>query len=114
MPRLPKPFFHRGWWCTNFGGVRTKLASGEENLAAAEEALLELQLQQRKGQLKSYPQLTVSDLCGKFMDTVQVERSRCTYSDYRSGLKKFVQLYGSKRARELTRLLVEEFRGCDR
>jgi hypothetical protein len=42
MPRPPKPFFHRGWWKTKLGGQETKLASGRENLAAAEEALLEL------------------------------------------------------------------------
>ena len=28
--RRPKPFFHRGWWCTNVGGTRTKLAKGRE------------------------------------------------------------------------------------
>src|SRR5262245_851557 len=35
MPRRPKPFFHRGWWCTNVGGSRTKLVQGRENKNAA-------------------------------------------------------------------------------
>ena len=42
MPRRPKPFFHRGWWCSNVDGTGTKLAQGRENKAAAEEALLDL------------------------------------------------------------------------
>jgi len=42
MPCRPKPFFHRGWWFTNTGGTRTKLAQGRENKDAAEDALLDL------------------------------------------------------------------------
>jgi integrase len=30
MPRRPKPFFHRGWWCTNVGGSRTKAGIGPD------------------------------------------------------------------------------------
>jgi hypothetical protein len=42
MARHPKPFFHRGWWCTNVGGTRTKLAKGRENRDAADDARLDL------------------------------------------------------------------------
>jgi hypothetical protein len=41
-PRRAKPFFHRGWWCSNVGGTRTKLAQGREYKSAAEDALLDL------------------------------------------------------------------------
>jgi hypothetical protein len=42
MPHVPKPFFHRGWWVTDVGGERTKLAHGRDNHKQAEQALHEL------------------------------------------------------------------------
>jgi site-specific recombinase XerD len=84
-------------------------------------------------------QITVEDLVEKFLDRVQVERSGCTYADYRNELSKLVRGFpwvyqkrlsrddpgprwvkgepfteglGGLRACELTRLRAEEFRNA--
>jgi integrase len=102
MPRRPKPFFHRGWWCSNVGGSRTKLAQGWENKSAAEDALLDLLNEQRQHpDRKTYPQLTVLDLCEKFLDWVELHRSEDTYDDYRDWLNRWQKLHGTTRAREI-------------
>jgi hypothetical protein len=102
MARRPKPFFHRGWWCTNAGGTRTKLARGRDSKAAAEDALLDLLAELRhQPARKTYPQLTVFDLAEKFLDWVQLHRSPATYADYRHWLKRWVNLHETKRAREV-------------
>jgi integrase len=113
MPRRPKPFFHRGWWCTNVGGSRTKLAQGRENKDAAEDALLDLlnELRQHPDR-KTYPQLTVLDLCEKFLDWVELHRSADTYDDYRDWLARWVKLHGSTRAREIRALDLEEWKAA--
>lgn len=111
MPRRPKPFFHRGWWCTNVGGTRTKLAQGRENKAAAEDALLDLLNERRLyPDRKTYPQLTVLDLCERFLDWVQLHRSPDTYDDYRDWLRKWVKIHGPTRAREIQSLDLEEWK----
>jgi integrase len=113
MPRRAKPFFHRGWWCTNVGGIRTKLAQGRENKNAAEDALLDLLNERRQHpDRKTYPQLTVQDMCEKFLDWVELHRSPDTYADYRVWLKKWVKLQGSQRAREIHALDLEEWKAA--
>ena len=111
MPRRPKPFFHRGWWCTNVGGSRTKLAKGRDGRAAAEDALLDL-LQELRSSAngRTYPQLTVADLCEQFLDWVEVHRSKATYEDYRRWLKKWRDLHGNRRAREVRKLDLEQWK----
>lgn len=111
MPRRPKPFFHRGWWCSNVGGRRSKLAQGRENKSAAEDALLDLLNELRYyPDRKTYPQLTVRDLCEKFLDWVELHRSPDTYDDYRDWLNKWVKLHGPKRAREIRADDLEEWK----
>ena len=84
MPRRPKPFFHRGWWCTNVGGSRTKLAQGRDGGAAAEDAVLDLLQELRtSANRKTYPQLTVFDLCDQFLEWVEVNLAKANYEDYR-------------------------------
>jgi hypothetical protein len=39
MPRPAKPYLHRGWWVTNFGGARQKLCRENEGQVAARDAL---------------------------------------------------------------------------
>lgn len=110
MPRRPKPFFHRGWWVTNVGGSRTKLAQGRDGKAAAEDALLDLLQEIRTSSNgKTYPQLTVADLCEKFLDWVEVHRSVATYEDYRRWLKKWRDLHGTKRARDIRKFDLEQW-----
>ncbi len=112
MPRRPKPFFHRGWWCTNVGGSRTKLAQGRDNKAAAEDALLDLLHERRlHPDRKTYPQLTVRDLGDKFLDWIEIHRAPDTYADYRAGLAEWVKLHGHRWARDIHSLDLEEWKG---
>src|SRR5262249_35481701 len=109
MPRRPKPFFHRGWWCSNVGGTRSKLAKGRENRQAAEDALLDLLRERRDGtERKPVPQITVLDLCEKFLDWVELHRSPDTYDDYQDWLVKWIKLYGPRRVRDIHSLDLEE------
>ncbi len=109
MPRRPKPFFHRGWWCTNVGGSRTKLAQGRDGRAAAEDALLDLLQELRtSANRKTYPQLTVFDLCDQFLDWVEVNPAKATDEDYQRWLNKWQKLHGKRRAREIRKLDLEE------
>ena len=111
MPRRPKPIFHRGWWCTNVGGSRTKLAKGRAGRSAAEDFLFDLLQELRtSANCKTYPQLTVSDLCDKFLDDVEVNLATATYDDCRRWLKKWRNLHGNKRAREIRKLDLEEWK----
>ncbi len=80
MARRPKPFFHRGWWCSNAGGTHTKLAKGQENRAAAEGVLLDLLKQLRDApQSKPVPLMTVRELGDKFLDWVELHRAKDTW-----------------------------------
>jgi integrase len=111
VPRRPKPFFHRSWWKTNVGAQQTRLAKGRENKAAAEDALIELLNERRQHpDRKTYPNLTVLDLCEKFLDWVELHRSPDTYDDYRDWLNQWVKLQGSKRARDIRSLDLEEWK----
>jgi integrase len=111
MPRRPKPFFHRGWWCSNVGGSRTKLARGRKNKAAAENALLDLLSELRlHPDRQTYPQLTVNDLCEKFLDWVELHRAPDTYTDYRHWLGLWAKLHGTRRAWDIQALDLEEWK----
>ncbi len=111
MSRRPKPFFHRGWWKTNVGAPHTKLAKGRENKAAAEDALLDLLNERRQNpDRKTYPQLTVLDLCEKFLDWVELHRSPATYDDYRDWLDRWQRLHGTRRARDIQAADLEEWK----
>jgi integrase len=111
MPRRPKPFFRRGWWCSHVGGTRTKLAKGRDGRAAAEDSLLDLlQGLRTSANRKTFPQLTVFDLCDQFLDWVEVNRAKGTYDDYRRRLNKWQKHHGKKRARELSKLDLEEWK----
>jgi integrase len=51
MPRRPKPFLYRGWYCTNAGGVpQQKLCKAEEGYKNAETALARLLVQRADAQ----------------------------------------------------------------
>ena len=111
MARRPKPFFHPGWWCTNVGGMRTKLAKGRANKGAAEDALLDLLNERRQHpDCKTFPQLTTRELADKFLDWVELHRSADTYHDYRQWLKRWVKLHGAKQARDICALDLEEWK----
>lgn len=58
MPRIAKPYPHRGYYVTNVGPVRYKLCRLEDGPAAAEEAFLE----RRRTGGRGYPNLEVAEL----------------------------------------------------
>jgi integrase len=111
MPRQPKPFFHRGWWITDIGGQRTKLARGEENRKIAEQALYEL-LSKRGNESdgKTVQQLAVWELCEQFLEWIQLHRSKSTFADYHHWLSRWVKLHGKKRARDVRALDLESWK----
>ncbi len=108
MPRQPKPFFHRGWWVTDVGGQRTKLAEGKPNRKEAVQALRELLANSAYApQGKTTPQLAVWELCEKFLDWVEIHRAEKTFADYKDWLGRWVKEHGKRRAREIRSLDLE-------
>ncbi len=110
MPRTPKPFFWRGSWYTDFGGQRTLLAKGKSNKSAAEDALLHLRHQHSLQDGKSYPELTVLQLIDVFLDAIKVEKTHHTYIDYHRWLHEFAKQHGQRRAKDVTRLMAQQFK----
>ncbi len=110
MPRTPKPFFWRDGWYTDFGGQRTLLTKGKQNKAAAEDALLRLRHQKIDDNGKVYPELTVVQLIDLFLDAVQVEKTNFTYVDYKRWLHEFAKQHGQRKARDVTRLMAQQFK----
>jgi integrase len=113
MPRQPKPFFHRGWWVTDAGGQRTKLARGIENRKQAEQAFHEMLA--KAGYApggKTAPQLAVWELCEQFLDWVTIHRSEKTFTDYRDWLSRWVKLHGKKLARDIRPLDLEQWKAA--
>jgi site-specific recombinase XerD len=112
MARRAKPFIRRGFYVTKLGGngKLTKLVPVAAGLEAAEIALLELQLRLKKERPKPVTEITVRDLCERFMDTVEVEKSHNTYLDYQQGLQRFLNLHEDRRVRDITKVMVLDFR----
>ena len=112
MPRPAQPFFFQGFWYTDAGGQRTKLAEGKENRQAAEDALLDHLQRLRRDRNKSYAEITLKDLANQFLENVRVNRSTDTLEDYRRSLKRFVKQHGRKRARDLTFLDADQHKNA--
>jgi integrase len=113
MPRVPKPFFHRGWWVTDVGGQRTKLAHGRNNRQQAKQALLEMLAKASYSPAgKTTPQLAVWELCEQFLDWVKIHRSPKTFADYHDGLSHWVKLHGKRRARDIRPLDLEQWKAA--
>src|SRR5947208_3588713 len=102
MPRQVKPFFHRGWWVTDVGGQRTKLAHGRENRKQAEQAFHELVAQASYApEGKTVQQLAVWELCDQFLEWVEIHRSERTFSDYHDWLSRWVKLHAKEPVRDI-------------
>jgi integrase len=112
MPRQPKPFFHRGWWVTDVGGTRTKLAQGHENRKQAEQAFHEMlaKASYGPGAAKTVQQIAVWELCEQFLDWVEIHRSPQTFTDYKTWLKRWVVLHGRRLARDIRPLDLEQWK----
>jgi hypothetical protein len=110
MPRRAKPYLHRGWCVTNVGGIRHKLCPEADGPDAAEEAFLGLQTERRRTGGRTFPNLKVVELVALFLDSVKVEKSGATYTDYQRWLTEFVSKHGGRTAREVTRPDAVKFR----
>ena len=111
MPRQAKPFFHRGWWVTDVGGTRTKLAHGRENRKQAEQAFHEMLAQaDYKPEAKTVQQVAVWELCEQFLDWVKIHRAEKTFTDYHDQLKRWVKLHGKRLARDIRPLDLEQWK----
>jgi integrase len=129
MPRRPKPFLYRGWYCTNAGGVpQQKLCREEEGLRQAELALARLLVQRADAQQEAKlavpgpgvraggpqpsdayapglagPQARmVADVFNEFLDMKKVENDELTYIHYRDKLTPFYERFGGRPIRSLT------------
>ena len=110
MPRPAKPYLSRGWYVTNLGGKRQQLCPAADGLRAAGEALVRLQGEVADNGGRPFPSLTVVELIAMFLDSVKVERSHHTYSDYQRWLTEFARTFGNRPAREITRYEAQQFR----
>lgn len=103
MPRLAQPYLSRGWYVTNLGGKRQRLCEEADGLRAAREALVRLQGEVADNGGRPFPSLTVVELIAMFLDSVKVERSHHTYSDYQRWLTEFATTYGHRPPRGIIR-----------
>lgn len=110
MPRPAQPYLSRGWYVTNLGGKRQRLCPAADGLRAARDALLRLQGEVAENGGRPFPSLTVIELIAMFLDSVKVERSHHTYSDYQRWLTEFARTYGHRPARDITRYEAQQFR----
>lgn len=111
MPRQAKPFFHRGWWVTDVGGQRTKLAQGSENRKQTEQAFHEMLAKVAYApEAKTVQQVAVWELCEQFLDWVKIHRAEKTFSDYHDWLQRWVKLHGKRPARDIRPLDLEQWK----
>jgi integrase len=110
MPRTAQPYLSRGWFVTNLGGKRHRLCREADGLRAAGDALRLLQKEVAENGGRPFPNLTVVELIAMFLDSVKVERSHHTYSDYQRWLTEFARTYGNRPARDITRYEAQQFR----
>jgi integrase len=121
MPRIPKPYAHKGWFRTNVGGLRGhKLCRVEEGMAKARRmltihiaALTQAQetgrstrpngagIQSRPTGDPEWGRLT-GEVHDEFLDFKQTESERATYQHYVGKLKPFVERFGHRSITSLT------------
>lgn len=131
MPRPPKPFIFRDWYCTNYGGVpKQKLCKVAEGLKAANVALARLMVQRADGvqegtlgvsgagkiapqtrsrREESYgeglagpSEKTVAQVFDEFLDFKESETDPTTYQHYRDKLTAFYERFGTRSIRSIT------------
>jgi integrase len=114
MPRVPKPFFHRGGWYTDAGGTRTLLAEGEENYEQAQKELakhlLKLHHKRQTGRKTSNPGIRLKQLIDLFLDEIQLTAATKTYQNYIYGFTKVVEVFKNPRAISVRRADVLDLR----
>lgn len=114
MPREAKPYLERGWYISRPAGQYLKLCPESEGMAEAKKLLreklaaMDAERAQMGGRLA--PKLTVEELLGLFLDVVETEKDEDTYLDYRRWCAEFVDTYGSRPARSITKADAADFK----
>jgi integrase len=95
------------------GGVRTKLAQGRRNRKQAEQAFHEmLAAADFAPEGKTVQQLAVWETCDKFLEWVEIHRSKETFKDYHFWLTRWVKLHGKRPARDIRPLDLEHWKAA--
>lgn len=114
MPRKPKPYVKRGYYCTSIGGVQhQKLCPVEDGLRQAEIALARLLVHQddvkngvvpapKKGPVAVPAAPTVAQALDDYMTFVQSESAGATYLFYREKLMPFRDRFADRPVNKLT------------
>jgi hypothetical protein len=110
MPRPAQPYLSWGWYVANLGGKRHRLCPEADGLRAAREALGLLQREVADNGGRPFSNIIVIELIAMFLDSVKVERSHHTYSDYQRWLTEFTRKYGHRPARDISRYDAQQFR----
>src|SRR5262249_50689624 len=99
MPRIAKPFLHRGWYVTDMGGVRQKLWPESDGPNIAQEAFDRLKVERHDNAGRVFPNLTVQEAAALFLQHCEVEKAKGTFGFYRCFLRPLVKRYGNKTLR---------------
>lgn len=104
MPRISKPFLHRGWYITDIGGGRRKLCRESDGLKAAETALNRLKVERDQGGGELPPELTLAEAAALFLREVETDKGaeHKTFIFYKQNLQRLITRAGPRRLRTLT------------
>jgi len=117
MPRIPKPYAHKGWYRTNAGGVQGyKLCTIEEGLSKATRLLQtylgKLALAREEGnspqpvgagiRAHALGNKLVGEVHDEFLDVKKTECEPATYTHYVGKLKPFLERFGHRTIGSLT------------
>jgi integrase len=106
MSRRAKPFFWRGGWYTDAGGVRRLLAEGRENRKAAVLALELLLEEQRRRPFPAAPlapAIGIKELIDRFAEALPADTPASSLRNYRFLLGRLAGRFGNRKAAGITR-----------
>src|SRR5262245_48154461 len=113
MPRVAKPFEHRGWYKTDIGGTRHKLCPVDEGLAKAKLELCKLQVRLADGAVQAEASLApapavpahlrlVGDAYNEFLSFKKPTVAGETWTQLRDKLQPLYDRFGDRPLRGLT------------
>jgi integrase len=105
VPQEPKPWFNKqtGWWTTDLGGRRIKLARGrdQKNLAKQRFASLLLECEVNPGPQATAEEQTVPGVVDEYLDLRRGEDAARTWYEKRLILERFARDHARKKVAEL-------------
>jgi integrase len=107
MPKAPKPYKYRGYFCTSVGGTQhQKLCPVEDGVEQAKYALARLIVQRADEPASEKPRkglaATVAEAHDEYLDYIKAERSAKTYTHRIDMLRPFYKRFGHRKLRDLT------------